>query len=284
MIFNENVNFINTKSNIKFEKAIEQIETLYIEKKTEYDDQAEEDREGKEEPKKYKIANEFRDSFRTIKSALIKDNNMLDASNYHRIELYCKELELEYRREEKVEGSGIRDIVDRIQLYCYRLTSDHHTDLLLILNNVIIIIALFSAMSFAINHFDMHSLEIEQSVGAFVACLIFIILTIFLTLAYEKLTVFSSVSINHIQTFFHEKRGIKKCFRFCVVFFSYIVITITLVTKPTSLVPIFGKLIDGSSGINSTISMSLSIVYTIFIFLFIWSLQKTARKNTIILR
>ncbi|MEE6620391.1 hypothetical protein VWN47_10825, partial [Campylobacter jejuni] len=36
-----------------------------------------------------KFANDFRDSFRTFKNALIKDNNLLDASNFHKYELYC---------------------------------------------------------------------------------------------------------------------------------------------------------------------------------------------------
>lgn len=41
-----------------------------------------------------KFANDFRDSFRTFKNALVKDNNLLDASNFHKCELYCKEIEL----------------------------------------------------------------------------------------------------------------------------------------------------------------------------------------------
>ena len=47
------------------------------------------------------FANDFRDSFRGFKSALIKDNNLLDASEFHRCELYCKEIEL-YSKETKI--------------------------------------------------------------------------------------------------------------------------------------------------------------------------------------
>lgn len=47
--------------------------------------------EGRELPK-YKILNELRDSFRAIKSALIKDNNMLDAEHYEALEQRCKEI------------------------------------------------------------------------------------------------------------------------------------------------------------------------------------------------
>lgn len=45
----------------------------------------------------YQIASELRNSFRAIKSALIRDNNMLDAHDYEVLEQYCKEIELEYR-------------------------------------------------------------------------------------------------------------------------------------------------------------------------------------------
>jgi len=40
------------------------------------------------------FAHDFRDSFRSFKEALIKQNNLLDAQKYHKFELYCKEIEL----------------------------------------------------------------------------------------------------------------------------------------------------------------------------------------------
>ncbi|MBP3208240.1 MAG: pentapeptide repeat-containing protein [Campylobacter sp.] len=48
---------------------------------------------------KYKIkwANNFRDSFRVIKHSLIETNNNLEASNFHKLELYAKEIELKYK-------------------------------------------------------------------------------------------------------------------------------------------------------------------------------------------
>ena len=48
------------------------------------------------------------------------------------------------------------------------------------------------------------------------------------------------------------------------------------------MLPIFGKLIDESLKIDFPAFTSLSVVYAILMFLLIWSLQKTARKNTII--
>ena len=45
---------------------------------------------------KAKWANNFRDSFRIIKHSLIEIDNNLEASNFHKLELYAKEIELDY--------------------------------------------------------------------------------------------------------------------------------------------------------------------------------------------
>ena len=50
-------------------------------------------------------AKEFRNIFKNIKNALIKDNNLLDASRLHKMELYAKEIELGYKREMKAKTS-----------------------------------------------------------------------------------------------------------------------------------------------------------------------------------
>ena len=231
--------------------------------------------DGNDKKEKDELANEFRNTFKNFKNGLIKDNNLIDASQFHKMELYAKELEASYKKERST-----KDWTEKIQLMLYRLTSDHHTDLLLILNNVFIIIALFSAMNFAINYFDMHSLKIGQATEAFIACFTFLMLASLLILDYGKLHI--SFRFSYIQALFHEKQGTKKCFRACVVFVSHITATMTLVVKPSSFVPIFGKLIDECFGINSPTITSLNIVYAILMFLLIWSLQKTARKNTIV--
>ncbi|MDA3056996.1 pentapeptide repeat-containing protein [Campylobacter sp. VBCF_05 NA6] len=46
---------------------------------------------------KIQWANNFRDSFRVIKHSLIETNNNLEASNFHKLELYAKEIELGYK-------------------------------------------------------------------------------------------------------------------------------------------------------------------------------------------
>nr|QGT50321.1 membrane protein [uncultured Helicobacter sp.] len=90
-------------------------------------------------------ANDFRDSFRLFKNALIKDNNLLDASNHHRIELYCKEIELD----SKISNAqaSVKELIDSCVLKFYRHTSDHHTDLLKIWHTLLILIGIFGILS-----------------------------------------------------------------------------------------------------------------------------------------
>ena len=239
-------------------------------------------------------ANEFRDTFKNIKNALIKDNNLLDASRFHKMELYAKEIELEYKKKEEPQNSGIRDIVDRIQLMFYRLTSDHHTDLLLILNNVIFLIAWFGFMNGALNflfnqdYFDLSIEKIIMALGAFVACFIFAIITLCFMFGYFKIffvayarkrlyckirKLWKQFNLRQLFNKYKNKNGI-----FCI---AYIITAIILVVKPALLVPIFGQMIDTKSSIGFAFA-SLNIIYAIFMFLLIFSLQKTARKNTIV--
>ncbi|MCW1324211.1 hypothetical protein OLP38_03160 [Campylobacter jejuni] len=88
-IIKGNLNAINANLNFTFDNLEEKIKQKYEEF----------NKNKKEEDQKSldKFANDFRDSFRTFKSALIKDNNALDASNFHKCELYCKEIELKIK-------------------------------------------------------------------------------------------------------------------------------------------------------------------------------------------
>lgn len=239
-------------------------------------------------------ANEFRDIFKNIKNALIKDNNLLDASRFHKMELYAKELELEYKKKEEAQNLGIRDVIDRIQLMFYRLTSDHHTDLLLILNNVIFLIAWFGIMNGALNflfnqdYFDLSIEKIIMTLGAFVACFIFVAVIFCFMFGYFKIffvtyakkrfyckvrKMWKQFNLRQLYNKYKNKNGI-----FCV---AYITTAIILVVKPALLVPIFGQMIDSKSAIGFAFA-SLNIIYAILMFLLIFSLQKTARKNTIV--
>ncbi|WP_250323732.1 pentapeptide repeat-containing protein [Campylobacter lari] len=102
-----------------------------------------------------KFANDFRDSFRVFKNALIKDNNLLEASNFHKYELYCKEIELKENwnnRETKTTARKsslhLKYFIDSLLLGFYRKLSDHHTDFLKVFNNIVLLVALYSVFLF----------------------------------------------------------------------------------------------------------------------------------------
>lgn len=137
-IFKENLNLVNSNLNFSFDECKE-----IVKEKWEQHPQTD---------KPFvlstnvmdKLANGFRDSFRICKNALIKDNNLLDASNYHKIELYFKEIELDSKKPKPFS----KEWIDLWQLKLYRLTSNHHTDLLRIFSCLVILIGCFATTLF----------------------------------------------------------------------------------------------------------------------------------------
>lgn len=125
VIFKGNLNLVNSNLNFDFdecEKIFDKELSIHEEKETDIQNLTL--KLSNKAP--YKIASDFRDSFRGFKNALIKDNNLLDASNYHKIELYFKEIELKHKKPKIFS----KEWIDLWQLKLYRLTSNHHTDLL----------------------------------------------------------------------------------------------------------------------------------------------------------
>ncbi|EAJ9062407.1 pentapeptide repeat-containing protein [Campylobacter jejuni] len=166
-IFRGNLNAVNANLNFTFDDLQERIKQEYedfnknIENKKSLD----------------KFANDFRDSFRTFKNALIKDNNLLDASNFHKYELYCKEIELKQnwdKRGENVKNttdleknvSRIRDFMDFLLLGFYRKLCDHHTDFLKVFNNLILLIALYALFVFGFTWLHDDKLEDTRAILA----------------------------------------------------------------------------------------------------------------------
>ncbi|HEC1790153.1 TPA: pentapeptide repeat-containing protein, partial [Campylobacter lari] len=126
VVFKDNTNLVNVKANFDFRNlniAIKNINKL-----------------------KDEAANDFRDYFRIFKNILIKDNNLLDASKFHKYELYCKEIELE----EKKSKIFSKEWIDKWQLVFYRKLCDHHTDILQSLNSLILVIGIFGVLNLAI--------------------------------------------------------------------------------------------------------------------------------------
>ncbi len=211
------------------------------------------------------IANDFRDSFRLFKSALIKDNNLLDASKFHRIELYCKEIELDSKKPKIFS----KEWIDNIVLKFYRLTSDHHTDLPKIIGWVITLIGICGLLLFV----SRYGLDIEKFSQ------------------YHKdnglVSLFQQLPcaiLERTKTIIH----LLYFLIFCSVFFTpfriliygFIALCMTCVA-PKYILGV-GGFIGGAIYSKGVLENLLLVTYSLLLFLLVFSLQKTARKNSIV--
>ncbi|EAJ7490543.1 hypothetical protein A3678_08615, partial [Campylobacter jejuni] len=363
-IFNGNLNAINANLNFTFDNLEEKIKQEYEEfnKNKKKEDQKSLD----------KFANDFRDSFRIFKNALIKDNNALDASNFHKYELYCKEIELKQNWDKKGENvknttdleknvSRIRDFVDFLLLGFYRKLCDHHTDFLKVFNNLILLISLYILFIFVGSfEFDLEKKSIQNLnktsdmfsyltkvkeviinfsfmqqyynhiLISFVAvcfiCLIVIFYKIFKNIKLDFIIIkniifkdiiksililcvyllFLLIILIYINIYIPKNQNnlnilsnIGIFFTFCIFYLwmvylntlflryificiSYIIVIISMGANITILNPFIGKLINDKIFSNDPLFIYLTFAYTILIFLVLFSLQKTARKNSIV--
>lgn len=155
-IFQTNLNLINSKLNFDYDTTYQVIK-----------DEERHTRDSLFLLQTTQNANDFRDSFRIFKNTLSKEGNLLDASNYHRIELYCKEIELDSKLK---ESWNWRDWIDKWQLRLYRHTSEHHTDLLKIISWVLVAIGIFGLLLFACKYgTDLETFIKNHSKNTFVA-------------------------------------------------------------------------------------------------------------------
>ncbi|EAK0878235.1 pentapeptide repeat-containing protein [Campylobacter coli] len=321
-VFKDSPNLVNIKAKFDFQNLNTTIENIY-------------------KPKD-ETANDFRDSFRTFKNALIKDNNLLDASNFHKYELYCKELELKFKKLKIFS----REWIEKWQLFFYRKLCDHHTDLLKAFHNLLIVIMLFSMFSFVLDKFkqpshiendmkyniakvdsnenyifkehnkttyNLLSLNIEQDIqdlntllseAKFHFVFGFSLLVIFIALLNKKylwllflplfwgaiccigfpismishfLIILLFVCIFAFIMIFDSKAE-----RFLFVGISYMICVFVLLIKPSLLLPALGSFLDKDSNATYPLLLSLSVVYFMLAVLILFSLQKTARKNSIV--
>ncbi|EAL5740714.1 hypothetical protein DR740_04745 [Campylobacter lari] len=332
VIFKGNLNTVNLNLNLTFND-------LKIQTKEEYEKFLK-DIEEQDKGSSDKFTNFFRDSFRVFKNALIKDNNLLEASNFHKYELYCKEIELEDKQDKTS-----KDVVDKYQLFFYRKLCDHHTDLLKVFHNLLIIIMLFSIFSFVLDKFKQPSIEnnakyhivqvdtnesyifkehnkttynifglnINKESGkldefvknnfVYVLILLFIVLSIFSFNIFTNLYIFGSffyvifnfldlvalythIAIISLFVFFALKFILlddkQEIIRKIIIGVSYIVCIFALLAKPSLMLPVFGSFLEKDTNATYPLLLSLSVVYFILVALVIFSLQKTARKNSIV--
>ncbi|MBF7043713.1 pentapeptide repeat-containing protein, partial [Campylobacter volucris] len=244
VVLKDNFNALNITSNFYFDDLKVQIEKEYkdFNRNTQKQDKKPLD----------EFANDFRDSFRVFKSTLVKDNNALDASNFHKYELYCKEIELE----EKKPKMFSKEWMDKWQLFFYRKLCDHHTNLLLNLKWLVITLGIFASifLIIKINKYGINILDIFNTYGIYASslgCFLLFVLAFFKCL--EKMKAFVCVNL--------------------------IIIFWVICYKPKIIFGIANLIGDNNYNIYENL---LITIYTIIVGLILFSLQKTARKNSIV--
>ncbi|OEZ10964.1 hypothetical protein A0L45_02305 [Campylobacter jejuni] len=268
-IFKDNFNALNITLNFYFDD-------LKIQISKEYENFNKDIKEKENKKPLDKFANDFRDSFRIFKSALIKDNNLLDTSNFHKYELYCKEIELKNKK-----GKTFKDVVDRWQLIFYRKLCDHHTDILQSLNSLILVIGIFVISSvatvvgfnyslgykpilehwyFSLDFYNHHINSIIQDNYLFVATVNLVMLFGYLIL------VGFALCLKYMREFF--------------IIISYVITLLVLAVSPKILIPAMGIFTD-KRAILDPLSV-LGGIYTIIFGFVAFSFIKTIRKNSIV--
>ncbi|EAJ5673115.1 hypothetical protein B5C95_02965 [Campylobacter lari] len=189
----------------------------------------------------------FRDLFRKLKSNRIAHHNLIDASELRTQELYARELELKHK-----ENKNLKDTIEQYQLFFYRKLCDHHTDLVLNAKWLIISIGMFTSVLFMIKLYK-HGLCILNAFNFYSALGSFILSALALFRCIDKMKAF--VSIN------------------AIVILWVICYKLKLIFGIANLI--------GDNSYNAFENLLITI-YTLIAGLIIFSLRKTARKNTII--
>lgn len=221
---------------------------------------------------------DYRDGFCTIKNALIKNNNLLDASNYHRVELYCKEIELDSKPDKTWQ-----DRIDSLQLWFYRHICDHHTDLLRVWNSLMYLIFIFGALSFgAMAWFAYYFDDNFSLANCFDSTHLRIFYDSHIKFIIHKYPLHIwGINLGFIALFLFLLLGLtSKICRWVFIIPSYLVSIGMFAISPKLLMPAIGFFTD-----KREILDPLSIIggaYTLLFGLIAYSLIKTARKNSII--
>lgn len=224
---------------------------------------------------KDKFANDFRDSFRLFKSALIKDNNLLDASNFHKFELYCKEIELDSKKPKIFS----KEWIDNIVLKFYRLTSDHHTDLFKNFHSLLLVIGIFGFLSgvvilgFAGFYGGMSSINLHILTKFYTLHIKHFILTHTWVYLLNFLLIIIFIILYACSIKYNK-------FRQVFIAISYLTTLTILITSPKYIIPAIGIFTDKQSILDPL--STIGATYTLLFALMIYSFIKTARKNSII--
>ncbi|ELZ1680810.1 pentapeptide repeat-containing protein [Campylobacter coli] len=247
-LFKSNINIINSNLNFDFTNLDKKIRLLSSQEKGKYN---------------YEIANDFRDSFRNFKSALIKDNNLLDASNFHKYELYCKELELKNKKDKT-----LKDRIDKWQLVFYRKLCDHHTDLLLNLRCFVVVVGFFVSVLFVLRYGDGNLLQFFNKDNDLLKILkdMLNIKALNDSNVTYLILLYSFIGLFFVRTFF--------------IFYYLVIFILMLTISPYNLFSVVNFVVKGK--LNSFLENIIMVAYALIMILVLFSLQKTARKNSIV--
>ncbi|AJD04601.1 hypothetical protein [Campylobacter lari] len=193
----------------------------------------------------------FRDLFRKLKSNRIAHHNLIDASELRAQELYARELELKHKK-----IKNLKDTIEQWQLFFYRKLCDHHTDLVLNAKWLIISIGMFACMLFMIKLYK-HGLCILNAFN------------------------FYGLYFSALGSFILSALALFRCIDTMKAFVSInaIIIFWVICYKPKLIFGIANLI--GDNNYNAFENLLITL-YTLIVGLIIFSLQKTARKNTII--
>ncbi|EAJ3622876.1 hypothetical protein B1906_06740 [Campylobacter coli] len=264
-IFKGNLNVVNTNLNFAFDNLEEKIKQEYNSYKSQ--------RIAKEVgviPNLYqeksldKFANDFRDSFRTFKNALIKDNNLLDASNFHKCELYCKEIELKFKKPKTFS----REWMDKWQLFFYRKLCDHHTDLLLNLRWLVVVVGFFVSVLFVLRYGDGNLLQFFNKDNDLLKILkdMLNIKALNDSDVTYLILLYSFIGLFFVRTFF--------------IFYYLVIFILMLAMNPYNLFSVVNFVVKDQP--SSFLENIIMVAYALIMILVLFSLQKTARKNSIV--
>ena len=240
--FSAEMNFINVKMNFNFEDIENALDNL------------------SPKDEKIKASNDYRESFRAIKNSLIKANNTLNATDYSKAELYCKELELKAKEPRVLTA----DWINKLRLSFYRHISDHHTDLLKIINWVLACIGCFGGILLCLKS-AKHNNE---------ALVALIVIISFYVCRF-------SVATNMVQCLKIKKH--KTTVSKTLMLIDMAIVLVILALDPSYALGITSfKASAQDSGTVTMIHNLVASVYSVFLLLLLFSLQKTARRNSIV--
>ena len=240
IIFNGALNFVNAKTDFTYEELKKFIKDKSVSNES-----------INNIDKCISITNDFRDGFRLMKHTLNNKGNALDASLFHRLELYCKELELEFSLEntktknsenskevkstDETKGAPknknlIEIFLDLITLKLYRNTSDHHTNLFKIINFTILSIAVYGLSFWALDDFLLKVMIDSPKILMLLLLVVFLIglLTCLLCFVVKYKILWATVPIGIFTYIIFITPGLVNAFDYSIYVIIFILLYTTL--------------------------------------------------------